>query len=335
MPDVLCLGEILVDWVCTTPGAELSAAESFTKAAGGAPANTAVGLARQGISTGFIGRVSADEFGKWLKQVLSENGVETDLTVEDPESQTRMAYVVTTSDGDRKLAEFSRISCADARLHSDDLKEDGFRSASIIHFGSISLIEEPSRTATKDAIELAKKHGLLISYDPNVRLSLWPSAESCKNTILETLAWADIVKINEDELEFLTGTRDLTQVDKLRKDNDISLFLVTLDSRGAYLSSAHGNAHIPGFQVEIKEATGAGDGFNAGVLAGILSKMNSHANSRKEALKEISLEDLGKIVERGNAIGAIACTRAGAIPALPTLKELEKFSEIHKTAKSI
>src|SRR5262245_26075882 len=120
MADVLCLGEILVDWVCTTPGAELDRALSFTKAPGGAPANTAVGLARQGIPTGFIGRVSGDEFGRWLKGVLEEDGIDVTGTVVDNDAQTRMAYVVTTATGDRKLADFSKIACADARLEPGD-----------------------------------------------------------------------------------------------------------------------------------------------------------------------------------------------------------------------
>ena len=111
------LGEILVDSVSTAPGAELDRASSFTKAAGGAPANTAVGLARQGVSTGFVGRVSDDGFGRWLKDVLECDGIDTSGTIVDPQAQTRMAYVVTTITGDRKLAEFSKIACADARLH--------------------------------------------------------------------------------------------------------------------------------------------------------------------------------------------------------------------------
>src|SRR5579883_1708261 len=116
MADVLCLGEILVDWVCTSAGAELSNAQTFTKAPGGAPANVAVGLARQGQSSAFIGRVSTDEFGKWLKAILEEEGIDTSGTIVDPDAQTRMAYVVTLENGDRKLAEFSKISVADSRL---------------------------------------------------------------------------------------------------------------------------------------------------------------------------------------------------------------------------
>src|SRR5271170_821386 len=174
MSDVLCLGEILIDWVCTTVGAELEGAQHFTKAPGGAPANTAIGLARQGVKTAFIGRVSQDNFGRWLKSVLEADGIDVRGVVIDPAAQTRMAYVVTTESGDRKLAEFTKISCADARLEPADLKEKMFSQASVLHFGSISLISSPSSEATKKAMEMARKYDLLISYDPNVRLGLWP-----------------------------------------------------------------------------------------------------------------------------------------------------------------
>lgn len=324
MPDVLCLGEILVDWVSTTVGAELPEATQFTKAPGGAPANTAVGLARQGIETAFIGRVSKDPFGAWLKSVLSDNKIDVSCTVEDPEAETRMAYVVTTSTGDRKLATFSRIACADTRLKPDDLNSEHFSRASILHFGSISLIEEPAKSSTEAAIVLAKKHGMLVSYDPNVRLSLWPSEDACRDTILKTLNWADIVKINEDELKFLTGSRDLEEADKLRLQNDLGLMIVTLDSRGAYFSTAHGSKIVPGFSVQLVEATGAGDGFNAGVLGGLLGYVKS-AMTRKDELNKLSLDQISEIIHRGNAIGALACTKAGAIPALPTRQELETF----------
>ncbi len=328
MPDVLCLGEILVDWVCTTVGADLPEAVTFTKAAGGAPANTAVGLARQGVSTGFLGRVSADEFGKWLKRVLSDNNVDVSSTIEDPDAQTRMAYVVTTESGDRKLAEFSRIACADAMLRPEDLNESQFAQASIFHFGSISLIAEPSRSATENAIRLAQKHNLIVSYDPNVRLNLWPSPQRCRTAILETLHWANIAKINEDELEFLTGSRQPSSAIELREQHDISLLIVTLGSGGALICSRAGSATVPGFQVELLEATGAGDGFNSGILAGILPKLTRE--DRLARLNSLSMDELKEIAMRANAVGAITCTRAGAIPALPTLSELEAFLERQK-----
>jgi len=266
--DVLCLGEILVDWVSRSPGEDLSHAQQFTKAPGGAPANTAVGLARQGIPVAFVGRVSGDKFGLWLKTVLEDNDVDVSCVVSDPEAVTRMAYVVTTENGDRKFEEFSRISCADTRTHPSDLKPEMFKSASALHFGSISLINSPASETTKVAVDLARDHGLLVSYDPNVRIQFWSSPDACKQRVLETLHWADIVKINEDELFFLTGTRDLSAAKKLKEEHKVGLFIVTLDARGAHFVHNSGEKTIPGFVVKLVEATGAGDGFNSGVLAG-------------------------------------------------------------------
>lgn len=326
MPSVLCLGEILVDWVCTTPGAELDRAQIFTKAPGGAPANTAVGLARQGVATGFVGRVAEDAFGRWLLQVLIDEGVDTSGTIVDANAQTRMAYVVTTMTGDRKLAEFSKIACADARLDSQDLNPDLFAGAKVLHFGSISLISDPVQEATRQAVELARKHKLLVSYDPNVRIGLWPSAEACRQKILETLPWADLVKINQDELEFLTGSKELTAAEQLRKEHNLPLLIITLDARGAYFACPQGSKTVPGFSVQLVEATGAGDGFNSGVITGLLPHI-TNVEDRRAALSQLTVDQIAEIIRRANAVGALTCTRAGAIPALPQADEVERFME--------
>ncbi len=328
MTDVLCLGEILVDWICTTPGAELSDAHCFTKAPGGAPANTAVGLARQGIATAFIGRVADDGFGTWLRNVLEKEGIDTQGVITDTHAQTRMAYVVTTLTGDRKLAEFSRISCADERLSVEDLHEQQFEHAKVLHFGSISLITPSSLAATAQAVKLARQHNVLVSYDPNIRLNLWSSTEVCKQAIFDTLSWADVVKINDDELLLLTGSRDLNAADQLRERYNIPILLVTLDSRGAYLSSTQGSQLIPGFGVQLIEATGAGDGFNAGIITGLLSHLKTSFNQR-ETLSKLNLNTLTSIVRRANASGALTCTKAGAMTALPNHAELEAFLTLH------
>jgi fructokinase len=324
MADVLCLGEILVDWVCTTVGAELDQAQAFTKAAGGAPANTAVGLARQGVPTAFIGRISDDAFGRWLRSILEVEGINVDGAILDATAQTRMAYVVTTATGDRKLAEFSRIACADTKLQPNDLKQHLFALGSVLHFGSISLIESPAAEATKKAVELARANKMLVSYDPNVRISLWPSRETCKQTILNTLGWADIVKINEDELEFLTGSREHSAAEQLRVEHDLPVLIITLDSRGAYVVTKDGGTTVQGFQVELVEATGAGDGFNSGVLSGLLPIIKNTPDKR-EALVNLNKDTLCEIIRTANAIGAITCTKAGAIPALPSREEVVTF----------
>lgn len=326
MADVLCLGEILVDWVCQTTGAELDRAETFTKAPGGAPANVAVGCARQGIKTGFLGRVSTDAFGQWLKGILDEEGIDTSGTIVDPGSHTRMAYVVTTATGDRKLAEFSKIAIADAQFAPADLKGDQFKKAKVLHFGSISLIDSPSKEATTRAFELAQENKLLVSYDPNVRLGLWPTPDACRQTILNTLKWADFVKINLGELEFLTGSKDFNAARRLRQEHDIPLLIVTLDSQGAHIITAQSEKTVPGVKIQLVEATGAGDGFVSGIIAGLLQHVGE-AKDRKQAMLELPLETLTDIVRRANVVGALACTRAGAIPALPRKQEIDSFIE--------
>jgi fructokinase len=322
--DVLCLGEMLVDWVCTTPGAELDKAEHFTKAGGGAPANVAVGLARQGVKAGFIGRVSTDAFGIWMRQLLDDEGIDTSGTISDPDSTTRMAYVITAANGDRRLAEFSKIACADAHLCIEDLKPLLFADASVLHFGSISLIANPAASATEQAVKLAREYKLLVSYDPNVRLGLWSSAEICRDTILATLKWADLVKINLDELELLTGSRQLQAAERLRKQHEIGLLVVTLDADGAYFTTANGSRTVPSYKVQLVEATGAGDGFVAGLISGLLGKLKE-ASDKKSALMKLPIDSLTSIVQRANAIGALTCTKPGAIPALPTTSEVDLF----------
>jgi fructokinase len=259
-----------------------------------------------------------------LRSILEEEGINVDAAILDPAAQTRMAYVVTTATGDRKLAEFSRIACADTKLQPNDLKQHLFAQASVLHFGSISLIESPAAEATKKAVELARASKLLVSYDPNVRISLWPSKETCKQTILNTLNWADVVKINEDELEFLTGSRDFAAADALRAEHDLPMLIITLDSRGCYFATKEGGKQVPGFQVELVEATGAGDGFNSGVIAGLLPYIKS-APDRREALLALDHAKLSEIVRSANAIGAITCTKPGAIPALPHTDEIATF----------
>lgn len=328
MTDVLCLGEILVDWISTNPGIELHEAEVFTKAAGGAPANTAVSLARQGINTAFLGRVATDSFGLWLQQLLHQEQIDTSGLVLDPEAQTRMAYIVTSENGERKVCGFSTVACADARFSASDLLEHMFEQASLMHFGSISLIASPTSEATKQAIQWAHKHQVLLSFDPNVRLDLWPTAEHCRQTVIDTLPLVDVVKISENELEFLTGSQSPDAAQALRKQFDIPLLIITLGSGGAHAFHASGHQKVNSFQVQLVEDTGAGDGFNSGTIAALLPfirKQNRADALPRAILQSLNLEDIVKIITRANAVGALTCTQKGAIPALPYAEQVDTF----------
>jgi fructokinase len=210
------------------------------------------------------------------------------------------------------------------RLCAEDLKPDLFATASVFHFGSISLIADPAAHATEKAVKLARENKLIISYDPNVRLCLWHSAKTCRDTILATLKWANVVKINLDELEFLTGSRQLEAADKLREQHELSFLIITLDEQGAYFTTAEHSKTVPGFKIDLVEATGAGDGFTAGIISGLLNALKSESD-KQSAISKLSINSLTAIVERANAIGALTCTKAGAIPALPTAQEVDCF----------
>jgi sugar/nucleoside kinase (ribokinase family) len=242
-----------------------------------------------------------------------------------------MAYVVTLANGDRKFEDFTRFACADERLRTGDLQESMFKQASFFHFGSISQINSPSKEATAEAVAFAAKHDVLISYDPNVRIQFWTGAAPCKATILDTLPSADIVKINEDELFFLTGTRDLAAAKELREKHNVALLMVTLDSRGSHFFHGKGERLVPGFNIELIESTGAGDGFNAGLLSGLLENVKEPGEKRKgwrrKALESLSVEQIASVVYRANAVGALTCTKLGAIPALPTTLAVDRFLE--------
>jgi len=204
MPDIITLGELLIDFVPTVSGVTLIEAPAFKKAPGGAPANVAVGLSRLGVPTGFMGKVGDDAFGHFLAQTLEQAGVDISALRFSAEARTALAFVSLRADGEREFM-FYRHPSADMLYAPDEVDGDYIRSAHILHYGSISLITEPSRSATLCAVETAKAAGLRISYDPNLRLNLWPNAEAAKRGLLSGWPLAQVIKVSEEELAFLTG----------------------------------------------------------------------------------------------------------------------------------
>ena len=202
MPAVITLGELLIDFVPTVSGVTLIEAPAFKKAPGGAPANVAAGLAKLGVSTGFMGKVGDDAFGHFLAQTLKEAGVDISALRFSTEARTALAFVSLRADGEREFM-FYRHPSADTLYTPDEVDCDYIRSAQVLHYGSISLIGEPSRSATLRAVETAKAAGLRISYDPNLRLNLWPSAEAAKRGIMLGWPHAQVIKVSGEELAFL------------------------------------------------------------------------------------------------------------------------------------
>lgn len=319
MVQVVCLGELLIDFVSLESGVSLEEAPSFKKAPGGAPANVAVGLARLGHQVGFIGKVGDESFGHFLADVLQENGVDVSGLSFDRDTRTMLAFVSLTNEGERDFM-FYRHPSADMRLTPGEIPKDLIQHAAIFHYGSISLISEPCRSATFHALEIARNSGLLISYDPNLRLALWESAEQAKQEILAGMRYAVLVKINDDELEFLTGTHELVEGAKQLLSFGPELIVVTLGSKGCFFFSETATGRVPGHALSAIDTTGAGDGFVAGLLSGLLNSLKPG-----EAFVLPEQAKLEECCRFANAVGALTTTKRGAIPALPTREQVEDF----------
>jgi fructokinase len=208
MADVVCTGELLIDFVSTRAGVSLIGAPAFVKAPGGAPANVAVGLAKLGVKSSFMGKVGNDDFGRFLAKTLSDNGVDvTPLSYSDT-ARTMLAFVSRTAEGERDFM-FYRHPSADMLFEPAEVDRECIVRSRILHFGSISLISEPSRSATLHAVNLAEEQGLLVSYDPNLRLPLWLGEEEARAGILTGWRRAHLIKANFEEIVFLSGKKDL------------------------------------------------------------------------------------------------------------------------------
>ncbi|KAL7214391.1 hypothetical protein ACSBR1_026737 [Camellia fascicularis] len=193
---------MLIDFVPTVGGVSLAEAPAFKRAPSGAPANVAVGIARLGCSSAFIGKVGEDEFGCMLADILKQNKVDNSGMRFDPNARTALAFVTLRADGEREFM-FFRNPSADMLLSESELDVNLIKQARIFHYGSISLIEEPCRSTHLAAIEIAKESGCVLSYDPNLRLPLWPSAEAARKGIMSIWDQADVIKISEEEISMI------------------------------------------------------------------------------------------------------------------------------------
>lgn len=318
MADAICLGELLIDFVPTVTGTGLTDAPAFVKAPGGAPGNVAVGLARLGIPSAFMGKVGADAFGHFLAATLAESGVDVTPLVFSSEARTALAFVSLRADGEREFM-FYRHPSADMLFTPSEVDVAAIQQAKLLHFGSISLISEPSRGATLHAVDAARAAGCLISYDPNLRLPLWPDADTAREGMLLGLKKAHIVKISDDETAFLTGTDALEHACKTLWHDDLQLMIVTRGRDGCVYLTPSFTGTAKTFTVEAVDATGAGDGFVAGLLQGVLSDPTVLTEEAK----------LRALCRFANAVGALTTTIRGAIPALPDRKKVLEFLRDH------
>ncbi len=318
--DILCLGELLIDMFPAEVGRSMTDVSAFRPKPGGAPANVAVAAARLGAQSGFIGKVGDDTFGYFLENVLKAEGVNTEGIRFDPQARTTLVFIAMP---DVHTAEFVfyRNPGADMLLRPEELSVTALRSTSCLHFGSLSLIDEPIRSATRRAIEIAREAGALISFDVNFRPALWASREEAKQRVMETLPKVDLVKVNEIELDLLTGSEELESGTQALLTYGPRLCVGTLGAVGSYFHNGNDSEFIPGFEVETVDATGCGDAFIAGLLTQLVKS--------GQWLEQFSANELSQALRYANAVGALTALTQGVIPALPTSEQVEDFLSKH------
>lgn len=314
MFDVTAIGELLIDF--TPAGNNQRGDMLFTRNPGGAPANVLAANSFIGGNTAFIGKVGRDSFGTFLRDTLKSIGICTEGLAVSETVNTTLAFVQLDHKGDRSFS-FYRKPGADMMLEPDDVKESIIDNSRILHFGSVSLTDEPSRSATLHAVDRAKKKGCIISYDPNYRPLLWDSLEKAKEQMLLGLTFADIIKVSEEEMFLLTGEKDLGKGSMLLAKEGASLILVSLGAKGACYRKGELFGIIPTYDVKTIDTNGAGDAFLGAV----------HYQIRKKQLSDIrnmSKSELESILHFANAAGSLTTTKSGAITALPDLEEIKE-----------
>lgn len=310
--DVTALGELLIDF---TENGKSSQGNPLLEAnPGGAPCNVLAILNRLGKKTAFIGKVGRDAFGQMLKQAVEESGTDTAGLVMDESVRTTLAFVHTLPDGDREFS-FYRNPGADMMLTKDEVNEELICDSRIFHFGTLSCTHEGVREATRFAVSLAKESGALLSFDPNLRVPLWNSLEEAREQIEWGLARCDILKISDNEVEFMTGTSDYEKGARtlLKKYPNIRLMFVTLGKAGsrAYYQGRMAEA-APFLQENTVETTGAGDTFGGCALNYIL----------EHGLENLQDADLRELLTFANAGASLITTRKGALRVMPEKEEI-------------
>jgi fructokinase len=312
--DVTALGELLIDF--TENGTSAQGNPILEANPGGAPCNVLSMLNRLGHKAAFIGKIGKDMFGDQLEQALVEVGIETRGLMKDDEIHTTLAFVHTLEGGDREFS-FYRNPGADMMLKEEEIDYDLIKNSKIFHFGSLSMTDEPCKSAQKAAMKAAKEAGCLMSFDPNLREPLWKSLDDAKEQIEYGLANCDILKISDNEIQWLTGKEDYDEgIAMVREKYNIPLVLLSLGGEGSRAYHKDLRVEVPAFvREDTIETTGAGDTFGACVLHYVL----------ENGWREYSEEELTEMIRFANAAASIVTTRKGALRVMPTKEEVEEF----------
>lgn len=308
--DVTALGELLID--LTQNGISNQGNPILEANPGGAPCNVLACLARLGHQTAFIGKIGCDNFGEQLHRAIDEVGIASEGLCWDEYVHTTLAVVHTIKGGDRDFS-FYRKPGADIMLSSKDVREDMIRDSQIFHYGSLSMTQEPCRSATYRAIALAEQHGILCSFDPNLRPPLWKSLDHARVQVEYGLSHCDILKISDNEILWISGKDNYDDaVSWLQENYSIPLILLTLGKNGSRAYCGDVMAQHPSFSVNTIETTGAGDTFMGAMLHQILQM----------GWRKYTQAELAQMLRFANAAAAIVTTRAGALRVMPTENQI-------------
>lgn len=310
--DILALGEILIDF--THNGTSSQGNGLFEANPGGAVSNVLAMMNKLGHSAAFVGKVGDDIFGKLLKNTLDELSINTDYMLVDKDIRTTLAFVANDETGDRSFS-FYRNPGADMMLCADEVDEETIKATRIFHFGTLSMTHDGVREATKKALKVAKENGVLISFDPNLRESLWSSLDLAKEQFDYGMRYCDVLKISDNEIQWFTGKEDYEEGVKYLQDTyHIPLILLSLGRDGSRAYYKEMRVEVPAFvQEHTIETTGAGDTFFGSSLHFVLEK----------GLESLSEEDLKEMLIFANAAASIITTRKGALKVMPSREEVE------------
>ncbi|KNY26866.1 PfkB family carbohydrate kinase [Pseudobacteroides cellulosolvens] len=315
MFDVTALGELLIDF--TPAGLSEQGNICFERNPGGAPANVLACISRLGGKTAFIGKVGKDMFGDYLAETLKGYGIDVSGLMFSGDANTTLAFVQLNEAGDRSFS-FYRNPGADTTLDKNELSYELIENSKVFHFGSLSLTDEPARSATIAALEYAREKGVIISYDPNLRPALWKSMEHALQEIGFGLEFCRLLKISEEELEFITGMGDLHNGSlELYKEYGIDVILVTRGSNGCFYRLKDETGQVDTFtRCKTVDTTGAGDAFLGGFLYSLL-------NEHDGQLQNLNAEALHNMLVFSNAVASLSTTKKGAIPSMPKIDEVQ------------
>lgn len=311
--DVTAMGEMLIDFAMN--GQSDQGNNLFEACPGGAPCNVLAMLNKLGRKTAFIGKVGEDQFGRLLKETIEELGIETKGLMLDKEIPTTLAFVHTFPDGDREFS-FYRKPGADMMLTETDVDYDMIRQSKVFHFGTLSMTDEPVKTATKKALEAAKEAGCLITFDPNLRPPLWKSLEDAKAAMEYGFQYCDMLKISDNEIQFISGKEDYDEgIRYLQEKYHIPVIFLTMGKEGSRAYYKDLRVEKAGFSVKAIETTGAGDTFCGCAINGLLTY----------GVDNLTEEALGEILTYANAGAALITLKKGAIRSMPEPSQIEEM----------